>query len=845
MAVIPGDPVSSYLQIGDVVSVATAASMTTGTLHVTGNSILDGNLTVTGDTDLDVSVNIRDPIVDVNTVGTAAASSGLKIITPTGAAPNKTFLYIAADDSFKAGTEGAEKRVAILSDTLTDGNILTWDNTTKNLETPALAKTVGIVSNTVAVDTITEKTLDNGVNIETVNIKDGNIIVPTTKSLTADIISSTTTNGNLTLTGNGTGKVVVGGLLSSNSITSTGDIVITPNDTGVGSLVVKTNMSTTMNEGFKVIDTTFTTYGGRLINATLGGSPAIISPQLDMAGYDTSATIESRCRIIGSTNSQTAETGTGVMEFVSGLRAGHGAAMSNLTSRNPYHFQHNLTPVLTCSYDNKWIVPGDFTSTAGTINAASLIADSLTSKATNGNLTLTGNGTGNVVVSDTLKLDIISENTLDNGVDIETVHIEDGDIIVPTTKTLTADYISSTTTNSNLTLTGNGTGSVTVTDNFTSPDIKCDTLSTLTLNTDILLSGNGTGSVAVVDLLKVDTIGERTASASTTFNQGLKTDVISERTASASTTFNQGLKTDIISEKTADAGVTVDGVLLKDGGVTITGNQTATNFLSTTAGGAVRLTEAFSPAITTSAGQGLIFVKNTVPSSLSFVDDAGTEVNIGRDTARLYAYIEDSSANTILYTGQWAASIVDMNVIGATTHFTKIVGSTYAITSVAASGGDHLVFTTSAAHNFNVGDVVCITDTAQYDAPRMVTAIAGSTFTTTGAFIATQTGTATRPTQFNVGTGSFTVNYYIVRLIIHVMSSAGNIVMAIKVYNDNIPMPGSKIGDTIPATTGTTLHTIGIGQLNVNSRIWIGFNRSSGTGQVIIEDMSITCDDWE
>ena len=88
-------------------------------------------------------------------------------------------------------------------------------------------------------------------------------------------------------------------------------------------------------------------------------------------------------------------------------------------------------------------------------------------------------------------------------------------------------------------------------------------------------------NLSATTLFKADTVEAFTSSGDITFN--------SKIIAAAGIDFggasvgSGGITTDLIDEKTADAGVTVDGVLLKDNGVTATGTSSFTNATITTA----------------------------------------------------------------------------------------------------------------------------------------------------------------------------------------------------------------------------------------------------------------------
>jgi hypothetical protein len=182
------------------------------------------------------------------------------------------------------------------------------------------------------------------------------------------------------------------------------------------------------------------------------------------------------------------------------------------------------------------------TSTTASFN--SITTDSITSKTTNGNLVLTGNGTGSVRVDDLLGLSCTPDTTCTGlqfspssgvkqvvcysfannnfqycGLGMKSgamaVHLNatstnlDFDVGTSSsteatkmrltgTGTLVVDGISSLTTNGHLDLVGNGSGIVRVLD-----QLAVDSITTFTTNTDLSLQGNGTGVVSITDGLKL------------------------------------------------------------------------------------------------------------------------------------------------------------------------------------------------------------------------------------------------------------------------------------------------------------------------------------------------------
>jgi hypothetical protein len=155
----------------------------------------------------------------------------------------------------------------------------------------------------------------------------------------------------------------------------------------------------------------------------------------------------------------------------------------------------------------------------------SLIVDSITSKTTNGNLLLSGNGAGNVVVDDTLRCDSITSKTTNGAISISpngglgTIIIGDGMTINAQIADsvnlgyavrfanigcaqLFSDTVKSYTNNTNLVLEGSGTGNVVVDDS-----LIVDSITSKTTNGNLLLSGNGSGIVQIVDAIKLPTTG--------------------------------------------------------------------------------------------------------------------------------------------------------------------------------------------------------------------------------------------------------------------------------------------------------------------------------------------------
>lgn len=79
------------------------------------------------------TVEMNDPVIDLNRGGTAAPLGGLRIISPSGAAPNKMIVYDTADDGLRAGTEGSTRALAFRTETPANLRALTWNSAAKEL----------------------------------------------------------------------------------------------------------------------------------------------------------------------------------------------------------------------------------------------------------------------------------------------------------------------------------------------------------------------------------------------------------------------------------------------------------------------------------------------------------------------------------------------------------------------------------------------------------------------------------------------------------------------------------------------------------------------------------------
>jgi cytoskeletal protein CcmA (bactofilin family) len=214
-----------------------------------------------------------------------------------------------------------------------------------------------------------------------------------------------------------------------------------------------------------------------------------------------------------------------------------------------------------------------------------LIADSLTSFTTNGNLVLAGNGTGNVTINDPLFVDSITSLTLNgnlvlngNGTGKVVVNDElDVNQDLNVTLSLFANNIFS-----NLTLTGpsvwtdtiNAYLGTTITMNnevIMNNNLNVNNITSRTLNTNLVLAGNGTGIVVANDPFESTTIRTNTIELNQNTNQ------IIIQPNNTGTFFALNANSNPASNRTLTLPDVADGtIIISNGAQTIPGTKTFT-----------------------------------------------------------------------------------------------------------------------------------------------------------------------------------------------------------------------------------------------------------------------------
>jgi hypothetical protein len=310
--------------------------------------------------------------------------------------------------------------------------------------------------------------------------------------LNANVISSTNTNGNITLTPNGTGVVTTDNLsLDGNTVATTnanGNLVLTPNGTGTVDLSGTTA-------------TISTSASNQALALAPAGTGAVNVPAgyKDRAGHGTNslttkeyvdATVASGtiANIPLAADSGTSET------IINGntLTISGGTNVSTVSSS---------ADTITVNLDTA--VAGLTTLTVDQIN---INGNTIISTDTNGHINLDPNGTGRVIVAAANTLEAATIATASGGnTDMTVAPDGTGSVLIGGTNRT----ISTTGTNTDLNINPNGTGKVVI-----STEATITTLGTPATNTNLSLAPHGTGTV--------DLVGTTATISTSTTNQDLK-----------------------------------------------------------------------------------------------------------------------------------------------------------------------------------------------------------------------------------------------------------------------------------------------------------------------------------
>ncbi len=513
------------------------------------NLIVSGNLTINGTTTTVDTTNtvVADPLLVLSRGETATPSKDSGIIIERGTSDNVGFIWDESTDVFAA--------IVTTEDGTTAGNV--------TISSYANLKVADLEGSSLSIDNIDI----DGNTISSTNT-DGNIsIVPNGTGdilLTADNITVGDSNANATITTNGTGDLILntnGGTDSGNITIAdgvNGNISLTPN--GTGEVIVATIAITDLTSGRvpyvttndAIVDSANLTFDGTLLTTT--------NLTVDNINVDANTITTSTGNLtLTSTGAEVIATSLAVSDLTSG-RVTYASTSGALVDSANLTFDGTLLTTTNLTVDN--------------INV-----DANTISTSTGNLSITGTG-GEVTINSVAVTDLTSGRVTyagTSGALVDSVNLTfDGTLL--TTTNLTVDNINIdantiTTSVGNLSLTSTG-GEVTATSlavsDLTSGRVTyAGTNGALVDNANLTFSGTTLTVTGVANISSnLNVTGESTLASATI------SDLTSGRVTYASTS---GALVD-------SANLTFDGTMLTTTNLTVDNINVDANTITTSVG---------------------------------------------------------------------------------------------------------------------------------------------------------------------------------------------------------------------------------------------------------------------
>tara|TARA_R110000851_G_scaffold37425_1_gene96698 strand:+ start:1126 stop:9189 length:8064 start_codon:yes stop_codon:yes gene_type:complete len=472
----------------------------TGNANFAGNVTVDGNLTVTGTVLSDLEIEDNVVILNSNVVGAPTTNAGVEVERGTSA--NVSIRWNETTDRWQITNDGSTyddlRSATEITDDIADART---DSLAFNTSTGSITATRGDAS-TYAVDI------------------DGRYVLDTGDSMTGTLTINLASVSNSSNTD----------LLYLKGVTA--DIGSTPMSVGIAFEIEDGNNSTNLSR-IRSAAVNGTTYG----DDDEAASNLIFSTT--NAGTEADHMIITGRGNIGikQLNPQYNLDITGTLNTTSNTRIGG---------------------TLTVATINE-VVADAGVSVEGVLLKDSVInVDSIISQSTNTDLSLSGNGSGNVNITDSLDVDTI---TAYSGTNTNLTLAGKGSGTVTITSTLIVNSISSRADNSNLILSGNGNGNVRINDDVEATGtVKSDTLTTYNTDTNLTLTGNGTGIVYVNDNLDVNgTVSATSVTADTITSEAADTNLTLSANGTGVVVINDTLRTNTIESKDDDTSMTLSG----------------------------------------------------------------------------------------------------------------------------------------------------------------------------------------------------------------------------------------------------------------------------------------------
>ena len=468
----------------------------TGDANFAGDVAIDGNLTVTGTILSNLSIEDNIIVLNSNYAGTPSVDGvDAAIEVERGTGTNVDIRWNETTDRWQITNDGAVYGdIRTASEIAADIAAARSDSLGFNTSTGVVTLTRGDVS-TATVDLDGRYVLDTGDSMS--------------GALTINIASvSNTTNTDL---------IYLKGV--------TTDIIATPMSVGIAFEIEDANNATNLSR-IRSAAVNAATYGdddeaaSNLIfsttNAGVEADHVIITGRGDV-GFGGQLNPTATIDITGTLKvSTTASIGTTLtVNTINELTTNNGVSVEGVLLKDN---EVNVNSIVSQSANTDLALSGNGSGNVNILD--SLDVDSIAAySGTNTDLTLAGRGTGSVTVTSTLAVDSIVSRTTDanlilSGNGTGDVRINDD---LEVTASVKSDTVTSYNANTNLTLTGNGTGIVYVNDNFdvngtiSATSVTADSITSETADTDLALSGNGTGNVNILDSLNVNSISSYSA----------------------------------------------------------------------------------------------------------------------------------------------------------------------------------------------------------------------------------------------------------------------------------------------------------------------------------------------
>ena len=404
---------------------------------------------------IDASGVLIETLKITGNVLSSTVSNGNIVITPDGTGKTTTSKNVDINATLTVVGEFNADNIRIdgnvISSTDTNGNITLTPNGTGKVETVNDVN-FGTLGDNSTLTVIGQFNADNvRIDGSTISSIDASGVLIETLKITGNVLSSTVSNGNIVITPNGSGKttttkdvdvtatLTVSGIFNAdniridgNVISSTntnGNITLTPNGTGVVETVNDVNIGSLGDASTLTVTGQFNADNVRIDNSTISSIDAagVLIETLKITGNVLSS-VNSNANVVitpnGTGKTTTAKdvdvnaTLTVVGQFNADNIRIDGNVISSTNTNGNITLTPNGTGIVETVNDVTFGAAGDLSSFTvigqATVDNVNINGNTITNTDTNGDLTITGNGTGGVNVEEIriVSNQITSSNTL-------------------------------------------------------------------------------------------------------------------------------------------------------------------------------------------------------------------------------------------------------------------------------------------------------------------------------------------------------------------------------------------------------------------------------------------------